>query len=109
MKKIPPVPIPPPDPPAGSVPRYLASGQPFGWFNRRKEKEKSKRNSERLALYRDWPPYLVDTFIRWEQLKVLDADFYSDSPKGYLAWQNGIAYKDYLEDDPYKGVVLRRR
>lgn len=85
----------------------------FWWWKRHKEKRKSKRDARTLALYRDWPPMMVDEFLRWENLRALDEGFWLAAPRGYPSWQAGESYKIYVERklnraSPYE-VEIRRR
>lgn len=65
-----------------------------------KVKRKAKRDSERLALYRDWPPDLVDTFLDWDRHP---RRYGYHSPAGMIHWEEGMNYKDHLAD-PHEGV-----
>ncbi len=81
----------------------------------RKLKHKAKRDSDRLALYRDWPPDLVDTFLAWEQLdhQAWNPHFFDDAPPGYVHWKHGdlgrpMSYAEHLAN-PQEYVRIRRR
>ena len=74
-------------------------------------RQKGKRASRLLILYRDWPPDLVDTFLAWENARELDALFWKDAPLGYVHWKYGdvgrpMTYVQHL-GSPREGVVVR--
>lgn len=65
-----------------------------------KAKRRAKHDAAMLALYRDWPPDLVDTFLEWERRR----RYGEYSPSGYIHWDEGMSYADHLAH-PREGVV----
>ncbi len=76
----------------------------MGWLQNRK----AKRDAKLLAIYRDWPPDMVDEFLAWDHASPLSVLYWSDAPKGYASWQIGLSYAAY-KLRPWPSCTVRRR